>query len=90
MASKYREQHYEDVAEILSEHGGYITARVVTDSIVRAFADLFAADNPPLCPNCKVDRKNAPGFECHVDEADAMAWLKENRRAITMILDGLD
>ena len=47
--SRYSKKHYEDVAEILSEHGGYVTARVVTDDIVRAFADLFAADNPPTC-----------------------------------------
>jgi hypothetical protein len=43
---KYQSEHYEDVAKILLEHGGYTTAMVVTDDIVRAFADLFAADNP--------------------------------------------
>ncbi|KKM66692.1 hypothetical protein LCGC14_1124680 [marine sediment metagenome] len=33
------------------------------------------------------DKKDAPGFECHVDEADAMAWLKENRKALALTLE---
>ncbi len=63
--SRYSKQHYEDVAEILSEHGGYVTARVVTDDIVRAFADLFAADNPPRCVNCGEPATTTGGGSCH-------------------------
>ncbi len=36
------------------------------------------------------DKKDAPGFECHVDETDAMAWLRENRRAVSMTLDKVE
>ena len=56
--SRYTKQHYEDVARILFEHSGYTTAMVVTDDITHAFADLFAADNPPnsRCWNCGDDK----------------------------------
>ena len=40
--------------------------------------------------NLVSDQKDAPGFECHVDEADAMAWLRDNRRAVAMTLDKVD
>ncbi len=36
------------------------------------------------------DKRDAPGFECYVDEADALAWLRENRRAVAMVLDEID
>lgn len=33
------------------------------------------------------DKKDAPGFECHVDEADALTWLRKNRRALAITLE---
>ncbi len=33
------------------------------------------------------DQKDAPGFECHVDEADTMAWLRENHKALALALE---
>lgn len=47
MTTRYTQEHYEDVARLLK-------GPPTTQGIVHDFADLFATDNPPLCPNCKV------------------------------------
>ena len=52
MSSRYRKQHYEDVARILSKDAR--TVEIVTEDIARDFADLFAEDNPPFCRTCDV------------------------------------
>ncbi len=33
------------------------------------------------------DKRDAPGFECHVNESDALGWLKENRKALALALE---
>ncbi|KKN12979.1 hypothetical protein LCGC14_1011010 [marine sediment metagenome] len=48
--SIYMEQHYEDVAKILSKDAR--TVEIVTEDIARDFADLFAADDPLTCLHC--------------------------------------
>lgn len=37
--------------------------------------------------NLVSDQKDAPGFECHVAAADAMAWLTENRCVLALVLE---
>ena len=52
MTTRYQNEHYEDVAGLLKRHVGSQTsaaAHVFTVDIVKEFADLFAADNPPNC-----------------------------------------
>ncbi len=33
------------------------------------------------------NKKDAPGFECHINESDALDWLKENRKALALTLE---
>ena len=56
MSSRYRKQHYEDVARILSKDAR--TVEIVTEDIARDFADLFATDSPPstYCWRCGSNR----------------------------------
>lgn len=52
MAHRYRNEHYEDVARILLEHILLSHVTPMTRDLVDSFADLFAADNLPVCPKC--------------------------------------
>ena len=49
--SRYTKEHYEDVARLLRAHHLEGNDCDVQD-VVRAFADLFATDNPILCIYC--------------------------------------
>ncbi len=49
MTTRYQKRHYEDVAEILVRGKAYW---FTVSDFVEAFANLFAADNPALCPKC--------------------------------------
>jgi hypothetical protein len=58
MTTRYTQEHYEDVARIIASHvrpalnpstpAPYIQPRCLVDD----FADLFAADNPPVMGRC--------------------------------------
>ena len=73
MTTRYQKSQIEDVAKVLHPYadaslkwgdGEYSTM----DEVARDFADLFAADNPPLCPNCKVSVAGAR-TDCPTPEA---------------------
>ena len=57
MTTRYQKRHYEDVARLL--YGAVQDAsnkdRWVDMELVHEFADLFAADNPPVCRVCDDD-----------------------------------
>jgi len=87
MASKYQEQHYEDVARIMREvaptwHGANIP------EIAEAWADLFAADNPPTC-YVDGDHDGECDDGCLLDAADR-ARLKANGVAVVHGTPGFD
>ncbi len=55
---RYSKGHYEDVADILRLRYNYYHSyepRIALGSTAQAFADLFAADNPPTCIHCGDD-----------------------------------
>jgi hypothetical protein len=56
MKTRYQEKHYEDVAGILNTHRTSQTrwawSNAASTVLAKAFADLFAADNPPGCIHC--------------------------------------
>ena len=61
--SKYQEQHYEDVATVLANNRDYHYDKEGKDTIdptVRAFADLFATDNPRRCGYCNASEAASP------------------------------
>lgn len=52
--STYTKQHYEDVARLIKESwpiedDSREAEEVILFSLTNRFADLFAADNPPIC-----------------------------------------
>ncbi len=57
--SRYTKEHYEDVAAILLPH---CPGNSQIGQIVKDFADLFAADNPPKCIHCGRSGAEAVGL----------------------------
>ncbi|KKM82295.1 hypothetical protein LCGC14_1321010 [marine sediment metagenome] len=65
MSSRYTKEHYEDVARILKVqvsstaplnwvgHIAEVETNATVKRIAYRFADLFAADNPPVCIHCR-------------------------------------
>ncbi|KKL26926.1 hypothetical protein LCGC14_2390360 [marine sediment metagenome] len=55
IVSRYSKEHYEDVAKVLKENRAWARqmdsthGRAVMASTIGQFAELFAADNPPVC-----------------------------------------
>ena len=52
MTTRYQKKHYEDVAAILCIGAAAdvkLAVSDVTGTLIRQFADLFAADNPGAC-----------------------------------------
>jgi len=51
--SRYTKKHYEDVARLINESWPLAVPEDVNEvilfSLANKFADLFAADNPPIC-----------------------------------------
>ena len=52
--SKYQEQHYEDVARMLSDQ--MLDTKVTFNCLAQRFANLFTADNPTQCTHCGDER----------------------------------
>ncbi|KKL69488.1 hypothetical protein LCGC14_2114440 [marine sediment metagenome] len=50
--SRYTKQHYEDVARLLAKKSPNHPAMIMVKAVCEDFADLFAADNPPVCIHC--------------------------------------
>lgn len=72
--SRYTKEQTEDVAGILSRHYGYASGDVLLGVLLAAFADLFAADNPPTCINCAEEHGTSEvcvtvGSRCHEEHS---------------------
>ena len=64
---RYTTPHYEDVARLVKQHRGHLPAdpmgssvRVHIGHLAESFADLFAADNPPVCRWCTAPVEPSP------------------------------
>ncbi len=65
MTTRYQKRHYEDVAGILHKYyEGIAYGPGYNACIAIDFADLFAADNPPLCSACG-DEKGTTSICAH-------------------------
>ncbi len=73
MTTRYQTEHYEDMARtirtstkclcrLFEQDGIFATDRFDRCDVATAFADLFAADNPPFCAPCQV-KLNVPTWE---------------------------
>ena len=53
MTTKYQKSQIEDVAVLLHFHHDInVSGPIAIATLAGHFADLFAADNPPICPRC--------------------------------------
>jgi hypothetical protein len=63
MTTRYQKKHSEDVARILRDYLSKPTVGRVfhldRPNICQDFADLFAADNPPVCRYCRNTPRSA-------------------------------
>ena len=62
MTTRYRDEHYEDVAYIFATRG---MPDIVRSQLTGDFAGLFAADNPHYCADCNVRQgEEGPSGRC--------------------------
>ena len=70
---RYTEEHYEDVARLLSKHDALNRPVERADSkghrpmeaVAKDFADLFAADSPRSCSHCYQPDEATATKACH-------------------------
>ena len=53
--SRYTKEQCEDIASLLAKKSPNHPAMIMVKAICKDFADLFAADNPPICLHCGQD-----------------------------------
>lgn len=67
---RYQEQHYEDVARLLSKRSPAHPDMVMVKAIVLDFADLFTADDPGYCSHCGQHEEEAANTICHTSDEE--------------------
>ena len=64
--SIYTKQHYDSIADLLSKNDPSHPVMIQVKGICLDFANLFAADSPPICVGCGI-RRGQNHHENHPD-----------------------